>query len=86
MEKLKKEGAEKITIFGSFTRNKKCSFNDKSDIDILVKFKDNKSIFEIMKIKEDLQSLILRKVDLVLEENIRNYMVQSIEKSKEVLL
>lgn len=85
-ERLKKEGAEKITIFGSFTRNKKGSFNDKSDIDILVKFKDNKSIFEIMKIKEDLQSLILRKVDLVLEENIRNYMVQSIEKSKEVLL
>ena len=39
-----------------------------------------------MKIKEDLQSLILRKVDLVLEENIRNYMVQSIEESKEVLL
>ena len=85
-EKLKKEGAEKITIFGSFTHNKKGSFNDKSDIDILVKFKDNKSMFEIMKIKEDLQSLILRKVDLVLEENIRNYMVQSIEESKEVLL
>ena len=85
-ERLKKEGAEKITIFGSFTHNKKGSFNDKSDIDILVKFKDNKSMFEIMKIKEDLQSLILRKVDLVLEENIRNYMVQSIEESKEVLL
>ena len=85
-ERLKKEGAEKITIFGSFTRNKKGSFNDKSDIDILVKFKDNKSIFEIMKIKEDLQSLILRKVDLVLEENIRNYMAESISESKEVLL
>ena len=83
---MKKERAEKITIFGSFTRNKKGSFNDKSDIDILVKFKDNKSILEIMRIKEELQLLILRKVDLILEENIRNYMAESISESKEVLL
>lgn len=86
LEKLKKEGAEKITIFGSFTHSKKGSFNDKSDIDILVKFKENKSMFEIMRIKEELQSLILRKVDLVLEENIRDYMAESIEQSKEILL
>lgn len=86
LEKLKKEGAEKITIFGSFTHSKKGSFNDKSDIDILVKFKENKSMFEIMRIKEELQSLILRKVDLVLEENMRDYMAESIEQSKEVLL
>lgn len=83
---MKKEGAEKITIFGSFTHSKKGSFNDKSDIDILVKFKENKSMFEIMRIKEELQSLILRKVDLVLEENMRDYMAESIEQSKEVLL
>lgn len=85
-EKLKKEGAEKITIFGSFTHNKRGDFNEKSDIDILVKFKDNKSIFEIMRIKEELQSLTLRKIDLVLEENLKNYMIESIDKSKEVIL
>lgn len=85
-EKLKKEGAEKITIFGSFTHNKRGAFNEKSDIDILVKFKDNKSIFEIMRIKEELQLLTLRKIDLVLEENIKNYMIESVEESKEVIL
>ncbi|WP_157154555.1 nucleotidyltransferase domain-containing protein [Brachyspira murdochii] len=86
LKKLEKEGANKITIFGSFVKKGKSVFNDKSDIDILVNFKEYKSIFEIMRIKDELEILLSRKVDLILENNIREYMLESIDENKEVLL
>ena len=86
LKKLEKEGANKITIFGSFVKKRKSVFNDKSDIDILVDFKETKSMFEIMRIKNELEILLSRKVDLVTENNIKDYMIDSIEKNKEILL
>ncbi|WP_297204010.1 nucleotidyltransferase domain-containing protein [uncultured Brachyspira sp.] len=86
LKKLEKEGAGKITIFGSFVKKGKAAFNDKSDIDILVDFKETKSIFEIMRIKNELEQMLSRKVDLVTENNIKDYIAESIEDNKEVLL
>ena len=86
LKKLEKEGANKITIFGSFIKKEKSVFNDKSDIDILVSFKEYKSMFEIIRIKNELEILLSRKVDLILENNIREYMIESIDENKEVLL
>ncbi|ASJ22777.1 hypothetical protein BHAMNSH16_06070 [Brachyspira hampsonii] len=86
LKKLEKEGANKITIFGSFVKKEKSVFNDKSDIDILVNFKETKSMFEIMRIKNELEQMLSRKVDLVPENSIKDYMIESIEENKEVLL
>lgn len=86
LKKLEKEGANKITIFGSFVKKDKSVFNDKSDIDILVNFKETKSMFEMIRIKNELEEMLSRKVDLVPENSIKDYMIESIEENKEVLL
>ncbi|MEI0489965.1 nucleotidyltransferase domain-containing protein [Brachyspira pulli] len=86
LKKLEKEGANKIIIFGSFVKKGKSVFNDKSDIDILVDFKNTKSMFEIMRIKNELEQMLSRKVDLVPENSIKDYMIESVEENKEVLL
>ena len=86
LKKLKKEGANKITIFGSFVKKGKSIFNDKSDIDILVNFEETKSMFEMIRIKNELEQMLSRKVDLVPENSIKDYMIESIEENKEVLL
>lgn len=86
LKKLEKEGANKITIFGSFVKKDKSVFNDKSDIDILVNFKETKSMFEMIRIKNELEEMLSRKVDLVPENSVKDYMIESIEENKEVLL
>ncbi len=79
---LKKNGAIKISLFGSFSRNeeKQCS-----DIDILVKFNRNMGYFEFIKIENELSENIGRRVDLVTEEAINPFMIDSIKKDEMLL-
>jgi predicted nucleotidyltransferase len=54
--------AEGIWIFGSFGSE---YFNEKSDIDIAVLFKEKKTLLEIFKMQENLFMVLNRDVDLV---------------------
>lgn len=60
-----------LYVFGSALRQ---DFNDKSDIDILIKLSKNSgySIFELIEIKEKFEKLFSRKIDLVELESLRN--------------
>ena len=60
---------ERIGIFGSYARQE-----DKtdSDIDILVRFKDTISLFDLARIHRELSNILGRKVDLVTEPAIKN--------------
>ena len=60
-----------LYIFGSALRQ---DFNDKSDIDLLIKLSKNSgySIFELIEIKEKFEKLFNRKIDLVELEGLRN--------------
>ena len=74
-EEIKAKGVKKIALFGSFSKN---SANKKSDIDILVKF--NKKTFDnYIGLKILLEKIFRKKIDLVIEENLRpefNYVIK----------
>jgi predicted nucleotidyltransferase len=77
---------DKLYLFGSATTTK---FNEKSDIDFLVKFKsfDLKLYFSnYTDFKEKLKNLLQREIDLVEEQTLKNpYLISSIDKNKELI-
>ncbi|HQO09458.1 MAG TPA: nucleotidyltransferase domain-containing protein [Clostridiales bacterium] len=60
-----------LYIFGSALRQ---DFNDKSDVDLLIKISKDSgySIFELLEIKEKFEKLFKRKIDLVEMDGLRN--------------
>lgn len=79
---LSKHNPKKIGIFGSFARNEE-SIN--SDIDILVDFKEQKSILDLIEIEMELTEALMRKVDLITETSIHPYLQNYIEKDLQVI-
>lgn len=59
---LKRSGATKIAIFGSFAEGKE---KKSSDLDILVKFKKEISLMQLSALKILLENKLDRKVDLI---------------------
>lgn len=57
-----------LGVFGSFAREENKSG---SDIDFLVGFDEIKSLFEMAKIKLDLEKILGEEVDLALKDNIK---------------
>lgn len=77
---------EKMYLFGSALN---ASFNEHSDIDLLVKFKsiDLTNYYDnYIGFKENLETLLGHKVDLVEEQTLRNpILINAINKSKELI-
>lgn len=73
---LSKEGAKKISIFGSFARGEE---KPESDIDIIVEFSEPKGILEIVGLEQELSELIGRKVDLLTEKSVSPYIIDKIK-------
>jgi len=60
---------QRIGIFGSVARNEETS---ESDIDILIRFGKVPSLFEFVRMENDLSEILERKVDLVSEGALKN--------------
>ena len=77
---------EKMYLFGSSLNS---SFNEKSDVDLLVKFKqiELSNYFDnYINFKEKLESLFGREVDLLEEQTLKNpILIKSIDNSKELI-
>lgn len=75
-----------LYVFGSACTNK---FNDSSDIDIMVSFKDisiEKYTDNYFELHHKLNKLFHRKIDLLTENSLSNpYFIESIEETKELL-
>lgn len=73
-------------VFGSATSN---DFNESSDIDILISFKEipyEKYTDNYFELHEKLEQLFNRKVDLLTERSLSNpYFIRSVEKTKQLL-
>jgi predicted nucleotidyltransferase len=73
-------------VFGSVCTDK---FNDKSDIDILISFKDisiEKYTDNYFELHYKLKELFNRKIDLLTENSLSNpYFIESIEETKQLL-
>jgi hypothetical protein len=59
---------KEIGIFGSYVRETQ---SNRSDVDILVEFKESISLLDLVKLENFLTSLLEVKVDLVPKEDIR---------------
>lgn len=65
---LKRQGVTKAALFGSCARGEE---KRNSDIDLLIKLKRGKTLFDIVRLKSDLEERLGRKVDLVEYDAIR---------------
>ena len=61
---------KKIGIFGSYSRGEQ---RKSSDIDILVEFHEEPSLFEFLDLEEFLKSILKIKVDLVMKSALKPY-------------
>ncbi|OGJ88908.1 MAG: hypothetical protein A2268_11975 [Candidatus Raymondbacteria bacterium RifOxyA12_full_50_37] len=75
--RLKNMGANKVGIFGSYARGED---NKKSDIDVLVHFKNRKSLLQMVEIEQALSEELGIKVDLLTEQAISPYLIDRIKK------
>ena len=79
---LKKEGATKISVFGSYARGEEKA---ESDIDILVEFSNTKSLLTLARIERELSDFVGVKVDLLTEASISPYLIDGIKKEAKVI-
>lgn len=79
---LEEQGAKKIAVFGSYVRGEE---KPESDIDILVEFKERKSLLEFVRIERELSESIGKKVDLLTEKAISPYLIDRIKNEMEVI-
>ena len=68
---------KRIGVFGSFVKGKQ---KKKSDVDILVEFKETVDFFEFLDLEEHLEKLLGIKVDLVTKRALKPYIKDNILK------
>jgi uncharacterized protein len=72
----KNHGVATISVFGSVVREED---NPSSDIDFLVNFEEGRTLFDLIRLKQDLEILLGRPVDVVsvnaLHPRIRNQVI-----------
>lgn len=65
---LKRHTVKKASIFGSFARGEAKA---KSDVDLLIEYQtDDKSLFDLVNLKAELEEILGRKVDIVTYNSI----------------
>ena len=70
-------GARDVRVFGSVHRGEAGS---KSDVDLLVKLESGRSLLDLIAIKQDLEDLLGREVDVVTEEAVSSYIREQVLK------
>ncbi|MCC3373809.1 nucleotidyltransferase family protein [Cohnella sp. REN36] len=60
-------GVKKISVFGSVAKEED---HEHSDIDFLVEFEDHRTLFDLIRLKHDLEALLNRSVDVVTENAV----------------
>lgn len=72
----------KLGIFGSYARGENTA---QSDIDIMYAFQDGIGLFQLVKIKDTLEKLLDKKIDLVSEKYINEKIKPIISKDLKVI-
>ena len=65
----------RLYLFGSAVSRQ---FGDKSDIDFLVEFEENKSLFDLIRLKNQLEDLLNKPVDIVTENSVHSTLKEHI--------
>lgn len=80
---LKKNNIVKAGIFGSYARGEQTK---KSDVDILVRFKDKKSLLDLAGLELELEKKLRKKVELITYRSIYPLIKERILKEEVVIL
>ena len=81
---LKKHDVKRASIFGSFARG---SATSRSDVDFLIEYKGgNKSLFDLVDLKYDLEETLDRKVDIITYQSIHSALRERILAEQVVIL
>lgn len=70
-----KHGAYNVRLFGSTVRGET---TDMSDIDLLVDFEEGRSLFDLIALKQDLEDMLGREVDVVTNEALHWYIREQV--------
>jgi hypothetical protein len=77
MNIAQKYGAKNVRVFGSMARSEE---DMDSDLDIIVEMESGSSLLDIIAIKQDIEELLGRKVDVVTEASISPYIRDAVLK------
>lgn len=66
---------KELALFGSFMRGEQ---HESSDIDVLVDFNEDASLFDLIRIGDYLEEKLDRKVDIIPKESLRKELRESI--------
>lgn len=70
-----RNGGRKVRVFGSLARG---DSGINSDVDFLIELEPERSLLDIVAIKQDLEDLLQRKVDVVTESAVSPYIRKEI--------
>jgi predicted nucleotidyltransferase len=70
-------GAQNVQVFGSLSRGEA---GTKSDVDLLVKLEPGRSLLDLIAIKQELEDLLGREVDVVTEDAVSPYIREQVLK------
>lgn len=76
---LKSQPVSKAYLFGSYARGEQ---DEKSDIDLLVELDSKTNLFAFIKMKNELEALLQKPVDLVSSKAVSKFIKPFIEKDK----
>lgn len=79
---LTKNGAKKITLFGSYARGEE---KKGSDVDIIVEFRGRKSLLDIVGIEQEVSKNTGVKIDLLTPKSLSPYISKKILGESKVL-
>ena len=80
---LKRYDVKRAALFGSFVRGEQ---REDSDIDILVEFKDGKSLLDLAGLKIELEEALGRKVDILTYNSLHPLLRDKILQEQKVIL
>jgi len=80
---LKRYDVKRASFFGSFARGEA---KKDSDIDILVEFRGNKSLLDLVKLEMELEKVLKKKVDIITYNSIHPLLKDIISKDEKVIL
>ncbi|MBI2645063.1 nucleotidyltransferase family protein [Candidatus Uhrbacteria bacterium] len=79
---LKKAAVTRAAFFGSYARN---TAKKNSDIDIVVSFKGKKSLFDMVRLKAELEKKLKKKVDIVTYNAIHPLLKERIMEEQKII-
>ena len=75
-------GVVRVALFGSIVKD---SFSPSSDIDILIEFEGRKSLFDLIRLEEELEIALNRKVDVITYNSLHPLLRETILQEQVVL-